>query len=148
MNCYLSAVTGIGLLTASAFTTTVSKEQHDAVVKTLSPELADRYEKIVAERRNYYLQGLILGFFVAFFFVGRRSIPNKFYKITLFTAVALIVGVTYYTVMPKSDYMLQHLKNEEQIKAWLEVYKTMRSKYITGFLLGALAAIPLANAMC
>jgi len=50
--------------------------------------------------------------------------------------------------MPKSDYMLNHLKTQEQNKAWLEVYKEMQQKYIKGFLLGCLSAIPISLILC
>jgi len=40
------------------------------------------------------------------------------------------------------------LKTEEENKAWLSVYKTMKYRYLIGFVLGALAAIPFATALC
>jgi succinate dehydrogenase/fumarate reductase cytochrome b subunit len=59
-----------------------------------------------------------------------------------------MTGVVFYFLMPKSDYMLNHLKTEEQNKAWLEVYKTMKQRYFLGFLFGALAAVPFAHSFC
>ncbi len=50
--------------------------------------------------------------------------------------------------MPKTDYMLNHLKTPEEIKAWLEVYKTMKYKYLMGIIVGLMAAIPLTNSLC
>ena len=50
--------------------------------------------------------------------------------------------------MPKSDYMLKHLKTPEQNKAWLDVYLLFKQRHIAGFLLGALAAIPVSLALC
>jgi hypothetical protein len=38
--------------------------------------------------------------------------------------------------------------NLPQNKQWLQVYKTMQSRYFIGLVLGALAAIPIANIMC
>jgi hypothetical protein len=43
---------------------------------------------------------------------------------------------------------LNHLRSEEENKAWLSVYKNMKFRYLIGFVLGALAAIPLGNALC
>jgi len=65
-----------------------------------------------------------------------------------FFAVTLIVAIVYYQLMPKSDYMLNHLKTPEQTKAWLDVYLTMKHRHIGGFLLGALAAVPVSLALC
>jgi hypothetical protein len=44
--------------------------------------------------------------------------------------------------------MLNHLQTQEQNKAWLEIYKKMQSRYISGFILGCLAAIPISYAVC
>lgn len=148
MNCYLSGIIGASLLAGSAMTLSVSEEQHDVMRKVLSPELDQVYEKIITERRNQYIHGLILGIFVSFVFLYNFRITNRFFKISAFLAITLSVAVIYYTLMPKSDYMLNHLKSEEENKAWLEVYKTMKFRYFVGLLMGALAAIPLANIMC
>ena len=148
MNCTVSTVLGIGMLGAAVSTMTVSKQQHDLLKQTLSEELATRYEAIAIERRNHYLMGLALGIVLAVLALRSVKTSNRFHRITLFTLVTLVTGVTVYCILPKSDYMLNHLKTEEQIKAWLEVYKTMKGRYMMGFALGTLAAIPLANAMC
>ena len=39
--------------------------------------------------------------------------------------------------MPKSDYILKHLENKEQINAWLKMYKEMNFKSNLGNVLGA-----------
>jgi hypothetical protein len=41
--------------------------------------------------------------------------------------------------MPKSDYILSHLENKEQINAWLKMYKEMNFKSNLGSILGAAA---------
>ena len=148
MNCYLSGIIGASLLAGSAMTLSVSEEQHDVMRKVLSPELDQVYEKIIIERRNQYIHGLILGIIVSFIFSYNFKISNRFLKITSFLAITLSVAVFYYTLMPKSDYMLNHLKSEEENKAWLQVYKTMKFRYFIGLLIGAVAVIPLANIMC
>jgi hypothetical protein len=70
------------------------------------------------------------------------------HRIVVFFAITMVVGMLYYRLMPKSDYMLNHLQTAEQNRAWLEMYKTMQSRYILGMLFGALAALALANAIC
>jgi uncharacterized protein YacL len=148
MNCTLSALVGIGMLGAAVSTMTVSKEQHDLLKETLSDELDQVYDSIAIERRNHYLMGLALGLVLAFMTLRMVKTSNRFHRMTLFTLITLVTAVTVYSVLPKSDYMLNHLKTEEQTKAWLEVYKTMKHRYMLGFALGSLAAIPLAYAMC
>ncbi len=136
------------MLGAAVSTMTVSKEQHDLLKETLSDELDQVYDSIAIERRNHYLMGLALGLVLAFMTLRMVKTSNRFHRMTLFTLITLVTAVTVYSVLPKSDYMLNHLKTEEQTKAWLEVYKTMKHRYMLGFALGSLAAIPLAYAMC
>lgn len=146
--CALYATAAAALLAASFSTMTVSETQHDILRNKFSPELDIRYNAIVSERRNHYIQGLLIGAVLSFFAFRRTAFNNKFHKTAAFTAVTLLTGVLYYYVMPKSDYMLNHLKTAEENVAWLEVYKTMKSRYFIGFVLGALAAIPLAQSFC
>jgi hypothetical protein len=44
--------------------------------------------------------------------------------------------------------MLRHLKTPEENKAWLDTYMLFKRKHLAGFLLGAVAAIPLSLALC
>ena len=44
---------------------TVTKEQHDVLRKKLSKELDIIYTAIANERRNHYIQGLLLGLVMA-----------------------------------------------------------------------------------
>jgi uncharacterized protein YacL len=148
MNCFLSGILGVGLLGASIATMTVSEEQRNFMHKALPDDLDKLYEKIVIERRNLYITGLVIGLVLSFIVVTLVKINNRFHKMSLFVAITLMTGMGYYSLMPKSDYMLNHLKTEQQNKAWLSVYKTMKHRHITGFFLGALAAIPLGYAMC
>lgn len=148
MNCVASGIFGLAMLGAATSTMTVSEEQHNYLRKQFSEELDEIYGNIVIERRNHYVQGILLGCLLAFFVLQLTKQTNRFHKITFFLAIALTTSVVYYFLMPKSDYMLNHLKTEEENKAWLEVYKTMKQRYFLGFALGALAAVPIAYAMC
>lgn len=147
MNCYLSGMMGIGLLAGSGLTLSVDAQQHEKMKQVLSPELITTYENIVIER-NQYIQGLVIGLIISFIVFYNYKINNRFFKITAFLTITLTIAVVYYMLMPKSDYMLNHLKTEKENKVWLEIYKTMKFRYFMGFLLGALAAIPFANVMC
>jgi hypothetical protein len=150
MNCTISAIAGVGLLGAAAYTSMVPKEDVNRLRDMVSGDAALAYEKISKERATLYIVGLLIGLGVAYlvvFLYGGR-ISNRFHRATTFTAITLFTGVTFYTVYPKSDYMLNHIKNDKEAKAWMEVYKTMKMRYIVGFFLGALAAVPLANAFC
>ena len=65
-----------------------------------------------------------------------------------FIAITLIVAIVYYSLMPKSDYMIRHLKTKEQVNAWMDVYLTMKHRHLAGFVIGILSSIPIAFALC
>lgn len=148
MNCITSGIIGIGMLGATYATMSVSEEQHNKLRKLFSPELDDIYNNIILERRNHYFQGILLGLIVSYFAGKILRTNNIFYRVSFFLAITIPMSVLYYFLMPKSDYMLNHLKTPEENKAWLEVYKTMKQRYLVGFILGSLSAIPIAYALC
>jgi uncharacterized membrane protein YfcA len=148
MNCFISGLFGVGLLGASIATNMTSKEQTDKLKSVLSPELAIKYDKIIKERTTHYIQGLLIGMLLAYIILLNYNITNRFHRISLFFGITLFSTALYYLLMPKSDYMLNHLKTKEENQAWLSVYKTMNYRYLIGFVLGALAAIPLGNVLC
>ncbi len=148
MNCFISGLFGVGLLGASIATNMATHEQTDKLRQVLSPELITKYDAIVKERTSHYIQGLILGMIIAYVILYHLKTTNRFHRISLFFGITLFTTALYYLLMPKSDYMLNHLKSEDENKAWLSVYKTMKFRYLIGFVLGALAAIPLGNALC
>lgn len=148
MNCVLSGIIGLGLLGATASTMTVSEKQHNKLRDLFSPELDKIYNKIALERRNIYFQGLVLGFILSYYLEKCFELTNTFHRITLYLFITMSIAVIYYSLVPKSDYMLNHLKTIEENKAWLEVYKTMKERYVLGFLLSILAVIPLSYSLC
>ena len=148
MNCYISGIAGLALLGASISTLSVNKQQQNVLKSVLSDELDKKYENIVIERRNHYIIGLVLGMILSFIVVNKVKSSNYFTRLSLFTMITLVTAVIFYMLMPKSDYMLNHLKTEQENKQWLKVYKTMQSRYFIGLVLGALAAIPIAHIMC
>jgi hypothetical protein len=148
MNCYTSGLLGMAMLGATFFTMTACKEQHNELTKILSPEVNDIFINIVNERRDHYIQGIIIGIIVSYFLLQNFPIMKQFHKIAFAVGITGVVAALYYSLMPKTDYMLNHLKTPEEIKAWLEVYKTMKYKYFIGGVFGLLAAIPITNSLC
>jgi hypothetical protein len=148
MNCHSSGLLGMAMLGATFFTMTACKEQHNELTKILSPEVNDIFINIVNERRDLYIQGIIIGIIVSYFLLQQFPIIKQFHKIAFAVAITGVVAALYYSLMPKTDYMLNHLKTPEEIKAWLEVYKTMKYKYFIGGVFGLLAAIPITNSLC
>ena len=153
ISCITYSIAAIGLLCASLFTMNVSDKQHKTLQNMLSPEIAEKYERITKERRNLYLQGLLLGMLLSYVIVkfvlqSMMKESNRFYNVSIFVTITLLTSIFYYSLMPKSDYMLNHLKTVEENKAWLDIYKTMKNRYMLSFLIGSLSAIPLAYSLC
>ena len=148
MNCYFSALLGFALLGGSIATLSVTEEQHDLLRNVFSNELDQKYEKIIKERRNHYILGLVIGLLCSFIAVKFVNITNNFHRVSFFLAFTLGTSVVIYMILPKSDYMLNHLKTPEENKKWLQVYNTMKFRYFGGFILGALASIPFSYVLC
>ena len=150
MNCYVATFFGFGLLGASVYTSLVPSEEINKLRIMVSDDAAQAYDKISKERAILYGQGLLIGVVLAFLvnIYYRSSSKNLFYKSLLFMFVTLATAATYYNLMPKSDWMLNHLKTPEENKAWLDIYKNMKQRYILGFIISAIATIPLANIFC
>ena len=54
-------------------------------------------------------------------------------------ATAFVTNYFYYMLSPKTDWMLNHLTNKEEIKAWLLMYREMQFNYHMGLVLGIIA---------
>jgi Flp pilus assembly protein TadB len=148
MHCYITGILAIGLMAAALSAMTVSQEQHDRLREVLSDELDQIHERIVVERRNQYIMGLVLGAVLAFLLLRVYPASGRYHRMTMFILVMLSTAVLFYLLAPKSDYMLHHLKTPEENRAWLEVYKTMKQRYVVGLILGGLAAVPLSYSFC
>ena len=150
MNCFWSSVLGLGFVGAGFYTSLVPKEEVNKLRDMVSGEAAQAYEKISKERSTIYTSGLLFGALFALVVNNliQTNFSNTFHKVTFNVLIILVFANLFYHFKPKSDYMLNYLKTPEENKAWLQVYKTMKSRYITGFLISSIAAVPLANSMC
>jgi hypothetical protein len=148
MNCYVSAIIGIGMMIASFSTMSISKKQTDIFKKVLSTTQINIYDKIIHERRNQYFQGLILGLFLSYIISKFIKINDKYFHIVFSLAITVITSVIYYSLMKKKDYMLNHLKTVDENKAWLKIYRKMRHTYLLGFIIGSLSSLPISYALC
>ena len=108
------------------------------------------YKKITEERRNIYFQGYGLGLFISliilfYYKMVPKSSSNKkipYWSIVcIIGAITLVVNYFYYILSPKSSYMIEHLKDIEQNKAWLKIYRMMQIKYHIGLIFGIIAVM-------
>jgi len=107
----------------------------------LTIPLQKRYEKITEERKRIsyygYGLGLILSLFIIFYNTKMRGYKmNTFSLVCMVMAVCFLANYFYYILSPKSDWMLNHTSNQEEVKAWLQMYREMSYNYHMGLLLG------------
>ena len=140
INCSISCVIAAALL-GSMIYMLFSCNKHDKIIYFLSlldSKQQEIYRNIMQERLSIYLQGWVLGLILGFIYLKYYS-KNSHPTYCVF--VAIVLGATYahYTLMPKSTYMLEHINNQEQSKAWLGIYREMKHRCHMGMILGVVA---------
>jgi hypothetical protein len=106
---------------------------------TLSPDLQQRYEKITDERRRISYQGYSLGFLFSLVILYFRRKMNTISLVCTVMATCFLTNYFYYMLSPKSDWMLNHTTNQDQVRAWLLMYRAMSYNYHLGIVFGILA---------
>ena len=87
-----------------------------------------------------YIYGFILSLFIIFYNLKFKGIKmNTFALVCTVMATCFLTNYFYYMLSPKSDWMLNHINNPEQVKAWLLMYREMSFNYHTGLALGIIA---------
>ena len=156
MVCGITCTIAIVFLIANLYVTfTIDKTRmKDKFYKTLSKEDIARYENIIKERRDIYLQGYGLGlvFSVIYLLLNNYFMKGMNINMTMKSlyntgVICIVGGITvltnyfYYILAPKSDSMIIHLNKEEQRVEWMKINKKMTVKYHVGLLLGIVAAM-------
>lgn len=149
MKCVSYCLIGSALLGSSLVTMAASKSSGNfkKFNDLLDQEQTKIYKDIHKERLKIYIAGLILGIFLAIL-VTQLSGFKQNTNICLFVSIALGVNWMFYLLYPKSTYMLEHLKTPEQTKAWLGIYKEMKTRSYIGLILGAVGHILFGLGMC
>lgn len=145
MACRLTCLVAAVFLISMVYTTSLTGKHHalKEYKDQLTPELEQRYEKITEERRNIFYKGYFLGFAlsIAIIFMNKmRGTPLSNWSIVCTVlAVSFLTNYFFYILHPKSDWMLNHIDNQEQSKAWLKIYRSMQVYHHGGLALGLVA---------
>jgi|TARA_B100000963_G_scaffold319031_1_gene300566 hypothetical protein len=123
-----------------------STPQFHKLVNLLDNEQKNRYDNIKNERKNLAMQGYLLGMILSCIIIYYCSISkNKSINKTSYFCIAIsvtyITHYFYYLLMPKSDWMVIHLKTVEQRKEWINIYKIMDWLNNMGFLVGLITVL-------
>lgn len=102
------------------------------------------YDKLSNERLMISTYGYVLGFILSVFIIYynltlKREKMNTLSLVCIVISTCFLTNYFYYSLSPKSDWMLNHITNGEQSKLWLEMYKKMSYYYHSGLVLGIIA---------
>jgi hypothetical protein len=137
ISCAISCIFIIGMI--YFYNTTDKSDIVNKYKATLPLELQQRYEKITEERRRISYQGYSLGFLLSLVILYFRRKMNTISLVCTVMATCFLTNYFYYMLSPKSDWMLNHTTNQDQVHAWLLMYRTMSYNYHMGIVFGILA---------
>lgn len=133
MVCYTTCALAVAFIVASLYIM-LSKSNYSDYESVFDKEILD---KIVKDRLKIYIIASIVGIILGLIYVIWKK--NKISTFPLICTAILIFFITQwivYMVYPKSDYLLNYVTNNEQSKAWLNVYQQMMKKFLFGFIIG------------
>lgn len=149
MDCNVSCALATGIIFASVLTMMGPSNEIDKLNEMIDPDTVKIYQEIKNERLKIYLIGLVLGVIIAVIMSKYVLTSNSnTVNICTFVLIAGIVQIAFYELMPKSKWMLDYLKNQEQNQQWLKIYKTMKNKWHYGFIIGVIGFIFLGKGLC
>jgi uncharacterized protein YacL len=144
ISCSLSAIFIIGMI--YFYNATDKSEIVKNYKSKLSPVLREKYDKIMKERMIISYKGYTLGFILSLIIIlYNRYKTTKNQRLDIFSIACIVISTSfitnyfYYILSPKSDMILNYLKNKEDIDNWHKVYRKMQYNYHMGIALGILA---------
>lgn len=121
-----------------------------AFESTLDEPLNKKYKEIVNERRTISFQGYGLGLLISLsvlLYNYTQSTKTSRYSTNSMVCVAgsitFLTHYFYYILSTKQNWMVLHLKTQEQRERWLTVYKTYQMNYHSSLLLGVISSLML-----
>jgi transketolase N-terminal domain/subunit len=139
ISCSISAIFIIAMI--YFYNATARSEVVKHYKKNLPSDLQSLYEKISRERMMISYQGYALGFtlslliiFYNLYFKSRKL--NSLSLVCIVLATGFLTNYFYYMLYPKQHWMLNHVNDKEQVKAWLQMYREMQKNYHMGFVVG------------
>ncbi len=142
LSCAISAIFIIGMI--YFYNMTNKSKIVQAYKEKMPPDLQKLYQKISDERMRISYQGYILGFVLSLFVIF-YNYKIKGFKMGNTSLVCTVIAVSfltnyfYYMLSPKSDWMLNHMNSQDQVKGWLLMYREMQYNYHAGLALGIIA---------
>jgi hypothetical protein len=114
-------------------------DKKDDFLLTLNMDQKKKYKDIIQERFKIYIFGMILGLVLGFLYVYIYN-EDRF-KVCKFVAIVLVTKLTFYYFYPKSDFMLYHLTETNQVKAWTDVYRNYKNAWRNSLIIATISYI-------
>ena len=138
ISCMISAVFVIGMIYFYNITDKSEVVKH--YKQKLSSDQQKRYEKIVEERTKIsytgYILGLVLSLFIIFYNMNLKGAKlSNTSVVCVVIATSFLTNYFYYTLSPKTDWMLNHMNSQEEVRSWLQMYREMQYNYHMGIVL-------------
>jgi len=137
VSCMISCIFIIGMI--YFYNATDKSDIVNQYKATLSPDLQKKYEEITHERRRISYQGYGLGLLLSFVVIYFSRKMNTIALVCTVMATCFLTNYFYYMLSPKSDWMLNHITDKDQVHAWLLMYRAMSYNYHLGIVFGILA---------
>ena len=137
ISCAISCVFIIGMI--YFYNATDKSEIVKQYKATLPADLQKKYEEITSERRNISYQGYGLGLLLSFVILYHRRKMNTISLVCTVMSTCFLTNYFYYMLSPKSDWMLNHVTDKDQVHAWLLMYRAMSFNYHLGIVFGIIA---------
>ena len=137
ISCIISCIFIIGMI--YFYNATEKSEIVKQYKATLSPDLQKRYERITSERKWISYQGYGLGLLLSLVILYNRRKMNTISLVCTVMATCFLTNYFYYMLSPKSDWMLNHVTDKDQVHAWLLMYRAMSYNYHLGIVFGIIA---------
>lgn len=114
-------------------------DKKDDFLLTLNADQKKKYKDIIQERFKIYIFGMILGLVLGFLYVYIYN-EDRF-KVCKFVSIVLVTKLTFYYFYPKSDFMLYHLTETEQVSAWTDVYRNYKNAWRNSLIIATISYI-------
>jgi hypothetical protein len=146
MVCYLSFMVSIVFIVGMVYfySMTYNNKNLQYNKEIFSQDLQKLYARIANERMhisiNGYLLGVIFSLLIIFYNIHiKKSSMDAISLVCTVMATCFFTNYFYYTLSPKSDWMLNYVNTREEVDAWLQIYKQMSFNYHMGLVFGIIA---------
>jgi len=132
----IPCIVGITLILSSIIMSVLNlrKDKFNNFLKLLNPEQKRKYHEIIVERITVYNVGMIIGIILGFLYYYYNKKDKYIFCKVLSIMSVVKIGIYYF--YPKKPLMLNHLTDEKQVRAWTEIYSTMKNRWKQSMILG------------